>query len=62
VPSPRLLKLADAAEYLGTTPRHIRELQYRRELPFVKIGRSVRFDLRDLDLYIEMRKTPAVGW
>lgn len=57
----RLVDQAGAAEYLGTTERHIRELKYRRAIPFVKVGRSLRFDVRDLDRWIEQNKTGAVA-
>lgn len=57
----RLVDQAGAAEYLGTTERHIRELKYRREIPFVKVGRSLRFDLRDLERWIEANKTGAMA-
>jgi excisionase family DNA binding protein len=40
---------AGAAAYLGTTPRHIRDLKSRGRLPFVQLGRLIRFDLDELD-------------
>lgn len=57
----RLVDQAAAAEYLGTTERHVRELKYRRAIPFVKVGRSLRFDIRDLDRWIEAHKTEAIA-
>lgn len=48
----RLLSEADAATYLGVTVRQLREIRYRRELPFVKVGRLVRHDRKVLDKYI----------
>lgn len=48
----RLLSEEEAATYLGTTARHLEELRYRRELPFVKVGRLVRFDIKVLDKFI----------
>jgi excisionase family DNA binding protein len=50
-----LRDIAGAAARLCTTERHVRELIYRRELPFVKVGRLVRFRDLDLDTYIEVR-------
>lgn len=55
----RLLDQAGAAEYLGLTQDQVRALKYRRVLPFVKVGRSLRFDVRDLDRFIEMNKVDA---
>lgn len=45
----RLLTVRQAAEYLGTTPATLYSKVWRREVPFVKLGRSVRFDRVDLD-------------
>lgn len=51
-----LLDVAAAATYLGTSERHVRALILRRELPYTKIGRLVRFIPADLDAYIKSRK------
>lgn len=32
------------AEALGVTPRHVRRLVTERRIPFLKVGRFVRFD------------------
>jgi excisionase family DNA binding protein len=40
----RLLDEQAVAEMLGITRRHLRTLRSRRLIPFVKIGKSVRFD------------------
>jgi excisionase family DNA binding protein len=52
----RLMNIRDAARYLGTTPATLYTKIWRREIPFVKLGRSVRFDLKDLDALIEGSK------
>jgi len=44
-----LVDTAGAAEHLGTTARHVRDLKARGKLPFVPLGRLVRFDLDELD-------------
>lgn len=46
---PRLLTVRQAAEYLGTTSATIYTKIWRREIPFIKLGRSVRLDIHDLD-------------
>jgi excisionase family DNA binding protein len=50
-----LLDYPGAAARLNTTERHIRALTERRELPFVKVGRLVRFRSDDLDAYVASR-------
>jgi excisionase family DNA binding protein len=52
----RLMNIRDAARYLGTTPATLYTKIWRREIPFVKLGRSVRFDVNDLDALIEGSK------
>lgn len=60
MPESRLLTQEEAAEYLNTSKSHVRRLWDRRELAAVKVGNLVRFDLADLDRYIESRRTEAV--
>ena len=52
----RLLNVKEAARYLGTTPASLYSMVWRREVPFVKLGRSLRFDVRDLEKLIEESK------
>ena len=40
------------AEYLGITRRHLKELVARRAVPYVKVGRLVRFLPSDLDAWL----------
>jgi excisionase family DNA binding protein len=46
-----------AGEYLGVAAWTIREMCWRGDLPFCRVGRLVRLDLRDLDAWIESAKT-----
>lgn len=57
----RLIDVSAAAEYLGTTERHVRELVYTRRIDFVKAGRLLRFDRRALDRWIERNTTKAAS-
>ncbi len=58
--NPRLLSADDAAKYLGVSVYFLRES--RRGLTktaapkFIRFGRSVRYDLRDLDAWIEAHR------
>ncbi len=52
----RLLSQQDAACYLGISYWTIRDLVFRRELPFVKIGRRILVDRVDLDAYLDRSK------
>jgi excisionase family DNA binding protein len=53
---PRLLNVREAALYLGTTPKTLYTMAWRRDIVFVKIGRSLRFDMKDLEKMIEDAK------
>ncbi len=49
----RLLDDEEAGWYLNQSPRWIRSRWAAGELPGVKLGRSVRFRVEDLDRFIE---------
>jgi excisionase family DNA binding protein len=51
--SPDLLDFAGAAARLGVPVRWMRRAVAERRLPFVKVGRYVRFRPEDLDGYVE---------
>jgi excisionase family DNA binding protein len=51
-----LMDYDEAARYLCTTPRHIRELWAKRCLAAIKVGRHVRFSRTDLDNFIAARR------
>jgi excisionase family DNA binding protein len=55
----RLLTVAEAAERLNTTPRHMRRLVFERRIAYVKLGRHVRISSRDLDAFIEAGRVDA---
>ena len=54
-----LLDKPAAAERLGTTKRHIEDLVTRREIPFVRVGRLIRFKPADLDAWVQANRTEA---
>jgi excisionase family DNA binding protein len=56
-----LLDVAEAAQRLGVSERWVRRAIAERRLPFVKIGRHVRFDPADLDEYTRRNRVPAAG-
>ncbi len=54
-----LLKTRDAAETLQIAERTLFDLTKRGLIPVVRIGRSVRYDLRDLAKFIDANKKGA---
>jgi excisionase family DNA binding protein len=56
----RLLSAQEAAHFLGLAEQTVRDMTYRHELPYTKIGiRGVRYRLIDLILWSEERSHPA---
>src|SRR5260370_19664241 len=53
--SQRLLPLPEAARYLGCTLWSVRELIWKGQLPYTRIGRRFQVDVRDLDEFVERR-------
>ena len=54
----RLLNVREAAEYLGLDVDTVYRKARLRELPSVKVGRALRFDIRALDRLIEQNAKP----
>jgi excisionase family DNA binding protein len=57
----RFLDVEAVADYLSLSPYTIRTWVKTGRIPFVKLGRSVRFDLRELDIWLKRKKVPCIG-
>jgi len=57
-----LLNTKQAAATLGISVRSLQEHAAARDLAFVKIGRSIRFDPADLAVFINKNRRRARGW
>ena len=55
--APRLLTVADVAERLQFSEKHVRRLIDAGEIPAVRIGRLVRVSEDDLTLFIRRNRT-----
>jgi excisionase family DNA binding protein len=51
-PLPHLLTIDEPAEHLGVNVRHVRRQIAERRVPFVKVGRLVRFDPVDIEAWL----------
>ena len=56
----RLLNAREAAQYLGLEVDTVYKKARLRELPCVKVGRALRFDVKALDRYIEQNSKPIL--
>jgi len=52
----KLMTSKQAAKYLCISERKLWDLQKSQRIPVVRIDRSVRFDRKDLDSFIEQLK------
>jgi excisionase family DNA binding protein len=65
---PTLLDVLEVAEVLRTTPRHVRRLVEERRIPFVKVGRFVRFDSDEIGIWLSSHRVAVTdrskrtGW
>ena len=57
--SRKLLDVDQAAEHLTVTPRFVRTLVAERRVPFLKVGKFIRFDLDDLDAWLDACRVEA---
>jgi excisionase family DNA binding protein len=56
---PRLMTVNDAARYLAVSVSTLYGWVYQRRIPFVKLGRALRFEVVDLDGFIQKNRTRA---
>ncbi len=56
----RLLDARGAAEYLSLAVDTVYRMARLRELPSVKVGRALRFDLVALERYVEQHSIEAI--
>jgi excisionase family DNA binding protein len=56
----RLLNVQEAAEYLGLQVDTVYKKSRLRELPSVKVGRALRFDVVALNSYVEQHTIETI--
>jgi excisionase family DNA binding protein len=57
----RPLTLSESAIYLNVTERYMRRLVVERRIPYLKVGRLLRFRPKDLDAYLESCVIDAIA-
>jgi excisionase family DNA binding protein len=55
-----LLDIDAVAEQLAVTPRHVRRLVAERRIPYLKVGRFVRFDPTEVDAWLDGVRRPEL--
>lgn len=56
-----LLTIDEVAVLLKISVPTIRRLQQQRQIPFLKVGGSVRFSKKDLVSYLERSRVEVIG-
>jgi len=56
----QLLRIPELAEQLGVTERFIRRLVFERRIPYLKIGKFIRFDPEAVDDWIGDQRVPSL--
>ena len=57
----RLLGVPDVAERLGTSERFVRRLVSERRVPFHKVGKFVRFDPEDIEIWLADHRVEPIA-
>jgi excisionase family DNA binding protein len=55
-----LLNTAEFAAALGLSPKTVRQWVWRRQVPFVRVGRAIRFRPETVDGLIDNGTVPAL--
>jgi excisionase family DNA binding protein len=56
---PELLNVSEAARLLAVSPSTLYGWVWQRRIPFVKVGRAVRFDMADLERFVSQNRIEA---
>ena len=56
----RLLNVKEAAQYLGLSVDTVYKKARLRELPYVKVGRALRFDVKALERFVEQHTIKTI--
>jgi excisionase family DNA binding protein len=57
----QLLSVEEFAAALGVRPATVRQWVWMRKIPYLKVGRCVRFKRETVDRLIERSEVPALG-
>jgi excisionase family DNA binding protein len=58
---PQLLTIEQLAERLGVSIRHVRRLVAERRVPYLKVGKFVRFDPAEVSSWLDESRRSAIA-
>ena len=53
------MNVNEAAQFLAVSPSTLYGWVWQRRIPFVKVGRAVRFDVADLERFVTQNRIEA---
>jgi excisionase family DNA binding protein len=56
-----LITVQDAAKFLAVSTSTLYGWVYLRRIPFVKVGRALRFELAELQKFVQSNRFPALS-
>jgi len=56
-----LLTINGVADFLQVKKSTIYQLTSKRQIPFIKIGSQLRFDLSTIELWIDEKRVASIG-
>lgn len=57
----KLMTADDVANFLGVTRMTVYQLKSRHEIPFLKVGGSLRFEKNAIEKWVEAQMTSSKG-
>jgi excisionase family DNA binding protein len=58
---PELMSIDQLAQRLGITVRHVRRLVADKRIPYLKVGKLVRFDSGEIAQWLNGQRHPQAG-
>ncbi|MHB8352698.1 MAG: helix-turn-helix domain-containing protein [Thermoplasmata archaeon] len=58
---PKLIDIPALATVLGVSERHVRRLVFERRIPYLKWGHGVRFDVREIQDWLDSARRPPAA-
>lgn len=57
----KLMTINEASAFLNLKVSKLRSMVFRKEIPFIKFGRLVRFHAQDVEAWLQLRRSPQSG-
>jgi excisionase family DNA binding protein len=57
-----LLTIAELSNLLNVKPSWLRSMVFKKQIPFLKIGKHIRFSKAEIQKWIEERKIQEEAW